>query len=101
MGDVVRMGKAIALAIDDEFDSALRPPLDRLAAVQPGLAKTELAEQLGERGSLGLVDGEFDEAYAMSARLRRQRTVRVVGPRGGQLVLQQQKRAHAVDRGPR
>ena len=44
MSDVVRMGKAIGLAIDDQIDVALRPPFDVLAAMGTGFAKAELAE---------------------------------------------------------
>ena len=65
----------------------------------PGLAEPELAEQLGERCSLGLVDGEFDEAHAAAAAPLA--PALAARPRGGKLVLQQQQRAHAVDRGPR
>ena len=44
MRDVMRVRETIRLAIDDEFDMALRPALDILTAMRPGLAKAELAE---------------------------------------------------------
>src|SRR5438552_4918234 len=72
VGDEVRMGKAVRLAIDDELDIALRPALDVLAAVGAGLAKTELAEQRRQIFRLGLVGRELDEANAAASRLRLQ-----------------------------
>ena len=84
MGDVVRMGKAIRFAIDDQLDVALRPARDVLAAMRTGPAKAELLEQRGEVACLGIADGEFDEADAAAARLglkpRGRRTARAFTP---------------------
>ena len=105
VGDVVRMRKAVGFAVDDEFDLALRPPLDRLAAMQPGLAEAELAEQFGEIAGLVLVDGEFHKADAAALRLRfergRQSLRRLLRHFDRKLILQQDQRAQPVGGGAR
>ena len=66
------MRKTILLAIDHEFDLALRPPLHILAAVDAGLAKAELVEQHREVARFRIAHGEFDETNTPAARLRLQ-----------------------------
>ena len=99
MRDVVRMGKAVRFAIDDQFDIALRPALDILAAMGTGLAKAELAEQRGQLPGFGFIDGEFDEADAAALRFRLQPRRRRADRALGQLVLQQNQRTQPVGRG--
>jgi hypothetical protein len=63
MRHVVRMGEAVRFAIDHQFDIALRPALDVLAAMGAGFLETELAEQRGQLPGFGFIDSEFDEAH--------------------------------------
>ena len=72
VGDIVRVGKAIRLAIDDQLDIALRPSLHVLAAMRTGLAKTELAEQRGQIPGFGFIDSKFDKSDAAALRFRLQ-----------------------------
>src|ERR1700730_12186660 len=101
MGDVMRMREAVGLAIDDEFNLALGPPLDGLAAMLAGFAKAELAKQGGEIGSLGLVDGKFQKPDAAAVRFRFENIRRALGAFGRKLILQQDERPQPVGGGAR
>src|ERR1700730_14685456 len=101
MGDVMRMREAVGLAIDDEFNLALGPTLDGLAAMLAGFAKAELAKQAGEIGSLGLVDGKFQKPDTVAVRFRFESIRRALGAFGRQLILQQDQRPQPVGGGAR
>src|SRR5689334_12432775 len=93
------MRKAVRIGVDDELDLSLRPALHGLAAMLAGLAEAELAEHLGERGSLVFVDGELQKADPAALRTRHQ-TLSAGGRKfRRELILQQDQRTHAVGRG--
>jgi len=78
----MRMREAVGLAIDDEFNLALGPPLDGLAAMLAGFAKAELVKQAGEIASLGLVDGKFQKPDPVAVRCRFENILRGLGAVG-------------------
>src|SRR5689334_21260121 len=90
------MGKAVPLAIDHQFDVALRPAFDVLAEMGAGLAEAELAEQGGQILGLCLIDGEFDKTDAAGLRSRLQHLI--AGWAWAQPVFQQNERSQSVGR---
>ena len=64
MRDLIGVGKAVRIGVEDEVDGALRPARHRLRLVLPDLPEPEPGEQAGQRLRGGLADGELDELDA-------------------------------------
>ena len=98
MRDLIGVGKAVRIGVEDEVDGALRPARHRLRLVLPDLAEPEPGEQAGQRLHGSFADGELDELDAEAFRPRRQHELAARRPlRPSQLVHQVDQRAMAVD----
>src|SRR6266700_1741540 len=95
------MRETVSLAIDDQFDLALGPSLDRLAAMLAGFAKAELAKPVRKIARLGLIDREFKKADTAAPRLRRENIRRSLRALGRKAILQQDQRPQPVSSGAR
>ena len=99
-----RVGEALAFAVDDQVDPALRVEIDVLRPMPAGAAEAEALDQRGQIARRRIVDRELDELGALDNRGRRKRRQvgeRRVAPRGAlrrQRFARGAQRAHAVDR---
>ena len=99
-----RVGEALALAVDDEVDLALRIEIDVLRAVPPSALESEALEQRGQFARRRVARRKLDEFGPLDHRRRRKR--RQIGERrvAARGALRRQRfaggaqRAHAVDR---
>ena len=99
-----RVGEALAFAVDDEVDPALRVEIDVLRAVPPGAAESEALDQRGQFARRRVARRKLDEFGPLDHRRRRKR--RQIGERrvAARGALRRQRfaggaqRAHAVDR---
>ena len=92
MGDLMRMGEAISVGVDDKIDRALRPALNELRLVHTGATEAHRLKQCAQPRTGLTVDGELDEFHPTATGARRQgRGRRQPGgdARGGELIAQQ------------
>ena len=79
------MGEALAFAVDDEVDRALRVESDVLRPMPAGAAEAEALDERGQIARRGVADRELDELGALDHRRRGKREQvgeRRIAPRG-------------------
>src|ERR1700677_4725565 len=69
--DVVGVGETFLLGVGDEIDAALRPSRHRLRFMGAAACETQPSHERAEAGLARLVQSEFDELGAQTARARR------------------------------